>query len=458
MKQKVMDYLKGMEQWKITAVVSTSLASIVGLGYFLYKYLSVRPSRHRKHRTKIAQDDSRTELMEEIMIELLSYIDSLDGEECTRETSESIYKAADLVVQKVCRRRGLSGQEYARAMQDYLEPKHEAALALAAEKRLYARQRGKAVGSVFTCDARYGKELTIGVVRWVLLADVYVDYREAFLALRGSESVSKAQFEELRKANAHKKAARRAIMLKRKFKDSEYSYANSGLKRAFCKYRLEDRDFDESAGRLLRLCSALEELIRGKQVVPEFQKDPYDLEFEEVAEYCEKMEFSYVDRDASCFVSKISETLDKDLLPIKEDEEIRAEFFQREDSVVAESAARPGKSPPEESLALNSTAEPKNAEGKKAPVEEFKDLHSSDENLIVDTEEEIAKEIKAENNKEDDKSEETSQTEKHSEKSMRSPAVKVAEEAKRQGSVECKSAGKVPRSYGLDAKFEGNLE
>eukprot|EP00826_Nyctotherus_ovalis_P066874 TRINITY_DN9937_c0_g2_i20.p1 TRINITY_DN9937_c0_g2~~TRINITY_DN9937_c0_g2_i20.p1 ORF type:complete len:404 (-),score=106.00 TRINITY_DN9937_c0_g2_i20:300-1511(-) len=403
--------------------------------------------------------------MEEIMVELLSYIDSLDSEEYTREVSGNIYKAADFIVQKVSRRRGLSDREYAKAMQNYLDPKYEAALALAVEKRLQGHQRGKATENIFTCDQRYSKELSIDMLRWILLADVYVDYREAFLLLRGSESVSKRQFDELRKANAPKKVARRAIILKRKFKDSEYFHANNELKRAFCKYRLEDKDFDESAGRLLRLCGILEELTCEKQVVPEFQRDPYDLRFEEVSGYCEKMELFYINCGASSSASKVSEMFDKNLLATKEDERVHGKegavlsFFQREDSIVVENVVRPNKSPPRKESTLKDAGGPKNTEEtKKAEVEEFKDLNSSDDELIMDSEEEIIKEMKAENNKEDDKSEETSQTEKTSEKYMHSPAVRVVEEAKRQEIVECKSAGKVPKSCELDARFEGNLE
>ena len=263
--------------------------------------------------------------MEEVVVEILSYVNNHEG---TQEVSEDIEGLVENIRKKVCRGKGLSDQEYTIAMKRCIDSEDEGILnqALLIEKIIRDLQNGMMPKEVLTCDPKYTKSLTINAYGWICLSDIYIDYTQA---LEG-ESI---HFES--EVNAYKKLARRALILEKKIKSKGYDgndYFNM-VKKPYCKYRLEDEDFDYSAKRLLNLCGILRELINERYVIPEFETDPLEFKFEDIQSHYENLQAKYSKIDKST-LQAMPKACKKDLMVQKDENKENGNIFVQAESVI----------------------------------------------------------------------------------------------------------------------------
>lgn len=323
-----MDYFKGLETWKAAAIISASVISVAGVGYIIYRYLDLNSNSatsekeaKQKHPAKSGKNKKKehVEIIQEVMVEVLNYINNFNNDEehkyTAKEIPEKIYEIASSITQRICRQRGLSERGYDALMKSYRSSKDKdiSKQANVMDILLKDIQEGEKPREVLSCNPKCTKKLTINIYRWIALIDIYVDYREVLKNLAGTGVINKKQFEELKKANTAKKLDKRAVVLERKIKAEGYGqndYFNL-VKKPYCKYRLEDKNFNDDAKELQKLCDKLQEFICNKLAIPEFKNDPCNLSFEEVPKFYSEMYSKYINIESSGLLpmSEISEDL-----------------------------------------------------------------------------------------------------------------------------------------------------
>jgi hypothetical protein len=322
--------------------------------------------------------------MQEVMVELLCYINGLENEEqkfSKEEIPENIYKIADTIMKRVCKRRGLKEQDYTEVMHKYRNSKDNDVSGRAKEtdKLVEEIKKGEMPREVLVCDSRYTKELTINICRWIALSDAYVDYKKVVAATHETGSITKKQFEELKELTAGKKAKRCSEILEQKIKFPGYGkndYFNI-VKKPYCKYRIEDKDFDNNARELQALCDKLDEMISSELAIVEFRNDPLNLSLEEVQEFYNKMYSKYTKIDPNTLspMSKGNDSgidvNDSPLIPKKDRNLIMLDKSLKEDEEIKSAGIE--KSSSFEEIKGNT-------EVSKEPEDEyFEEFHSSDE-------------------------------------------------------------------------------
>eukprot|EP00826_Nyctotherus_ovalis_P006915 TRINITY_DN1168_c0_g1_i15.p1 TRINITY_DN1168_c0_g1~~TRINITY_DN1168_c0_g1_i15.p1 ORF type:complete len:452 (-),score=147.13 TRINITY_DN1168_c0_g1_i15:169-1524(-) len=301
MLERVKNYIKGLEPWKATAIISASVVAAAGLGYIIYRYCGERRSRSvRKPAEQGAvaagKRNEKAELLQEVVVEILNCVNGFDGtEEVKREeVPENIYKIAGEITQKVCRRRGIDAQRYSAVINKCLESEGKD---LTPEKLLQDMQKGIVMEGILTCDPKCTKRLVINLHKWISILEVYVDYKDVleYQEIRGD--ITKDQLERLVKENTPKKLAKRSLILKQKVSVKGFGqddYFNL-VKKPLCKYRLEDSAFDAQVKEVQALCDNMRRLIDAKLVIPEFENDPSELRLEEIPSYFGNLKKNYKD-------------------------------------------------------------------------------------------------------------------------------------------------------------------
>jgi len=387
MKQLFFNYVP----WKV--IIAS--ASATGLGYFLCKYQIVNNDRKRKESKK----EEREELMEEIIIELLTYINSFERtNNFNNKVTENIYQIVDSIAQKAHRRKRLNKQEYVIAMKKYRESKNDNSVV---EKRIEGTLRGNVTRELFTCDPLFTKHLTINVYRWIALSDAYVNYKGIIGCAEKMQD--REYFAELIKASIPDKLVRRSIILKKAIKNKSNYFSNiNALKKAYCKYRLEDKEFDKDANMLIRLNNELNNIIYEKQEINEFFNDPFYLRLEDIKDYCLNLQSKYI--------------LHKNLHNDKTDEKkIVLDLFKQK--VILQESIKLSKELPRENEEVKSKENVVKGTEEEIDYSQFQEFSSGGEELIDSSDEEY---IKC-HNSEDAKSDDTSLTEREEETRIRRP-------------------------------------
>lgn len=342
------------------------------------------------------KNSEKAELLQEVVVEILNCVNGFDGtEEVKREeVSRNIYKIADEITQRVCRRRGIDAQKYSAVVSKYLESgdkglKYED---LTPEKLLQDMQKGRVMEGLLTCDAKCAKRLVINLYKWISILEIYVDYKDVLTYQKTRGDMTKQQFEELRKENIPKKLARRSQVLKRKvsIKGFERDDYFNLVKKPLCKYRLEDPAFDTQVKKVQTLCDRMTELVGAKLVIPEFEKDPSELKLEEVSEYFGGLEKKYKDVERSSLQPMPTEkrgdlegedsaVMERSGRAVNSTSGLLGESEELKDSLMTSDIAR------------STSIEEVKGEGEEAkskPAEVYKDMETSDEDIIKDSEEE----------------------------------------------------------------------
>jgi len=339
------------------------------------------------------------ELMEEVVVEILSYVNNHEG---SQEVSEDIEGLVENIRKKVCRAKGLSDQEYAIAMKKCIDSEDEDILnqALLIEKLIQDLQNDIMPKEMLICDPKYTKSLTTNAYRWICLSDIYIDYTQA---LEGIEDIKGIHFES--EVNTYKKLARRALILEKKIKSRGYGgndYFNM-VKKPYCKYRLEDKDFDYGAKRFLNFCGILRELINERYIIPEFETDPLELKFEDIQSHYENLQAKYSKIDKTT-LQAMPKACKRDLIVQEDENKENGSIFLHTESVIVQKLGRNKdetlkegeeiKSPLMDSEEKINVEEAKNKvnEYKEEDIEdfkEFKDFKTSDEELTNNLESDL---------------------------------------------------------------------
>lgn len=396
-----MDYFKGLETWKATAIISASAICIAGIGYFIYSCADSNSNGatsekevKQKHPVKSGKSRKKEqiEIIQEVMVEVLNYINSFDAVEEQKYTEEQIpekiYEIASLITQKICKQRGLDERGYDALMKSYRSSKDKdiSKQADTMDRLLKDIQKGEKPTYILNCNSKYNKALTIKIYRWIALADIYADYREVLKNLAEPGIITKEQFEELKKANTAKKLDRRAAILEKKIKAEGYGHNDyfNLVKKPCCKYRLEDKNFNDSVKQVQKLCDKLQELICKKLAIPEFENDPYDLSSEEIPYFYDDMYSKYMNIDSSALfpISEISEDLATSSI---NDSPRKGIAINEADSIIVERSEKGGEDAKGSSNVKSTStdeelmAEEIKREEEKVDINQYKDFSSGDE-------------------------------------------------------------------------------
>eukprot|EP00826_Nyctotherus_ovalis_P025381 TRINITY_DN1966_c0_g2_i2.p1 TRINITY_DN1966_c0_g2~~TRINITY_DN1966_c0_g2_i2.p1 ORF type:complete len:480 (+),score=114.61 TRINITY_DN1966_c0_g2_i2:73-1512(+) len=235
------------------------------------------------------------ELIQEVMVDILNCVNGFEEELKGDELYEDLENVFGSIRKKVCRNKGLSEHEYTIVMRNYIDSRDRDIIkqAFVLEKLMQDLQKGERPREVLSCDTRCTKVLTMNLLKWISLADVYVDYKE-MLESRADPATSKS-LEELAKESAPKKLVMKSAILN-KLKNKSFNQNNyfNMVKKPCCKYRLEDASFNENVVSIQQLCSKLRELISEQLVIPEFQTDPLNLSLKDISNYYEVIKSRYM--------------------------------------------------------------------------------------------------------------------------------------------------------------------
>eukprot|EP00826_Nyctotherus_ovalis_P063740 TRINITY_DN9348_c0_g3_i2.p1 TRINITY_DN9348_c0_g3~~TRINITY_DN9348_c0_g3_i2.p1 ORF type:complete len:358 (-),score=120.09 TRINITY_DN9348_c0_g3_i2:137-1210(-) len=124
------------------------------------------------------------------------------------------------------------------------------------------------------------EEVTLKLFKWVMLSDSYEAFKNAELLASSAPEAEKKQVIEERS----KESSRKKDLLLRRFNVSIYPNENYKLtiQRAYFTYFTNDQEFERKAKELQSLNKVLINLLASYKKVPEFNKDPFEMEEDEL--------------------------------------------------------------------------------------------------------------------------------------------------------------------------------
>lgn len=130
----------------------------------------------------------------------------------------------------------------------------------------------------FEIPAGLSKEVTLNILRWTMLADIYVEHKHAQNSIINTGETRRKE-DLLRRFNLAMRTGE--------------SYTIT-LQRAYFTYRTNDEEFDTKAREIVNLKLILETLISRGIAIKEFVKDPFEMGKKEMEELYDKVIEKYM--------------------------------------------------------------------------------------------------------------------------------------------------------------------
>eukprot|EP01022_Parablepharisma_sp_SALTPOND_P032437 TRINITY_DN844_c0_g1_i3.p1 TRINITY_DN844_c0_g1~~TRINITY_DN844_c0_g1_i3.p1 ORF type:complete len:499 (+),score=101.15 TRINITY_DN844_c0_g1_i3:167-1663(+) len=340
-----------MKTWQKVAIGVGAAALLSGVGYGIYKAMqpkdkavwekAVKPPKKKVRTKEVGKDWESTsgeeeetsliQIMDEILVECMNPFAEFSSKVKTKSEEEKkgvveqlqteseeekkrvmeqlkldIKEVVSSVEKAVCKRKGWNVEEYIQEVKA-LEDENDAEVI----KRIDTLDgliekvlAGKELSIVFSFDRKLNKSLTLSLYKWILCSYLYLHHRGIHNYLEIHEDITSDELtkltENLEPENVKRRYSffllqwyRNALVKKVGVKKQPGEDYWITIQKAFYTYKSRDEEFKSQVTKVLELHSILQKLVYSKVRIPEFEKDPYDMELEEVEKFYEEMMNKY---------------------------------------------------------------------------------------------------------------------------------------------------------------------